>query len=218
MKKMYTTLLCCSLLAGIAKAQNAAIGFAAGTTLSNAKSKIDDETSSSKNKIGFTVGIVSDISIGRNISFHPAIHFTQKGGMEKEAIDGVDYKYTINLNYLEVPLNILFKTNSAKGRFYAGGGPSFALGLSGKAKIEWNGEKEDDDIKFGNGDQDDFKPLDLGINLLTGYQFSNGLFVSVNYNMGLSNLFIDGDSNNYFHNRYLGLRVGYMLKGAKKAK
>lgn len=34
--------------------------------------------------------------------------------------------------------------------------------------------------------------------------------------MSFSNLFSHGDGNNYYHNRYFGLRVGYLLKGKKK--
>jgi len=57
--------------------------------------------------------------------------------------------------------------------------------------------------------------LDFGINLLTGYHFSNGIFISFNYNSGMNNLVVNGDSNHSFKNKYFGLRLGY-TQGKKK--
>jgi len=57
--------------------------------------------------------------------------------------------------------------------------------------------------------------LDFGINLLTRSHFSNGIFISFNYNSGMNNLVVNGDINNSFKNKYFGLRLGY-TQGKKK--
>ncbi|HEY1872039.1 MAG TPA: porin family protein, partial [Chitinophagaceae bacterium] len=197
-------------------AQKATFGFSGGLTMSSYKTKSDGDTYTSKSKTGFTAGFVSDIPLSKSISLQPALQFTQKGGIDKETFDGEDYKMTITFNYLEVPVNIVYKTRSAKTKFYIGAGPSIALGLSGKGKVESGGETVSAKVKFGSGENDDFKGLDAGANMLAGLMFKNGVSISMNYNMGFSNLVIGGDKNNSLHNNYWGLRVGYMLKGKKK--
>jgi hypothetical protein len=53
------------------------------------------------------------------------------------------------------------------------------------------------------------------VSLFSPDHFSNGIFISFNYNSGMNNLVVNGDSNNSFKNKYFGLRVGYM-QGKKK--
>jgi len=118
------------------------------------------------------------------VSFQAAIQFTEKGGISKEPVEGNNNRKTTTFNYLEIPLNILYKIGSPKSRFYIGGGPSVAFGISGKSK-DGVGEYP---ITFGKNNGSEFKRLDLGINLLTGYHFSNGIFISFNYNSGMNNL------------------------------
>ena len=216
MKKIITITIVASVFSTAAFAQKATFGFNGGLTMSNYKTKGDDDTYTSKSKTGFTAGIVTDIPLSKSISFQPALRFTQKGGIEKENFFDEDYKLITTFNYIEVPANIIYKTNSAKTKFYIGAGPSIAFGLSGEGKVESGGESASTKVKFGSGEDDDFKGLDLGANMLAGCMFKNGVSISMNYNMGFSNLFIDGDKDNYLHNRYWSIGLGYMLKGKKK--
>jgi hypothetical protein len=214
MKKIFSLVMITCMFTINAMAQKTTIGFNAGSTLSTYKVKVDNTSSTSDSKFGFSAGMVVDVPISKIVSFQPALEFTQKGG--KENLQG--YKFTTNLNYIEMPLNILFKTNSSKTRFYIGAGPSLAIGLSGKMKFEGDGQSEDADIKFGTGDNDDLKGLDIGANILAGCQFKGGALLSLTYNLGMSNLIIDGDKNNSYKNNYFGLRIGYMLPNVKKHK
>jgi len=136
MKKYFSILLLVFLFVASTYAQQIAIGFNAGAIWATYKLKGSDESATLKAKFGITTGFITDIPIGKKVSFQPAIQFTQKGGMLKDSIQGNKNDHTTTFNYLEFPLNMLYKTSSSKGRFYAGGGPSVALGLSGKSKDE----------------------------------------------------------------------------------
>jgi len=195
------------------KAQKSSLGFTAGTTFASYKAKNESISVTSKTKVGFTAGVISFIALDRHFSFMPALNFTQKGGKLKEQ----SFTDKATFNYLELPLNFVYNTKSAKGKFFIGAGPSFAFGLSGKDKWEDGTEKGSDDIKFGSGDEDDFKAFDAGINFLAGYRFAGGFLIAANYNAGLNNLVntIDGD-NSKMHNRYFGFRIGYMFSTGKK--
>ncbi|MEO8712054.1 MAG: porin family protein [Parafilimonas sp.] len=216
MKKIITlaAVIICILTA--ASAQKARFGFNGGLTLSSYKTKVEGETFTSKSKTGFTAGIFTDVTILKNLSFQPALQYTQKGGVDKESLLGDDYKLTLTMNYLEIPFNFLYKFNSANTRFYIGGGPVLSFGLSGQLKVSAGGEHDKADLHFGKTEDDDLKQVDRGANILAGFEFKSGVSITFNYNMSFSNLVIDGDKNNYFHNGYAGVRLGYVLKEKKK--
>ena len=85
-----------------------------------------------------------------------------------------------NLNYLNVPLMIQFKSD---GGFYGEAGPYVGFLLSGKYKQNVSGVKSESDIK------DYFKSTDLGAALGIGYMMKSGFGIGARYNMGLSNIY-----------------------------
>ena len=216
MKKIITIATAMLVFLTATTAQKATFGFNGGMTSASYKTKADGTTYTSKSRIGFTAGFFTDVSITKKLSFQPALQFTQKGGTDKESLDGSDYKLTLAMDYIEIPFNFLYKFSSSKTTFYIGAGPTLSFGLSGQLKLSADGEHNKADVNFGNSDEDDFKQVDRGADILAGFQFKSGVLIAVNYNMSFSNLVIHGDGENSFHNRYFGLRIGYTLQGKKK--
>jgi len=213
MKKLFFIALVCVTSHFTVKAQNTRFGFTAGTTFNNYKAKADSTNESGKPKTGITIGVLVDIPVSKHFSFQPAVNFLQKRTTDEETPGGGT---RLSVNCIEVPLNFLYNTRGNSGNFFIGAGPSVAIALSGKYKIS------DDvnppvslDVKFGKGDDDNMKRLDMGANFMTGYCFSNGLFLSANYNMGLSNLFPGGSTDGTLKSHYFGIKLGYLLKGKK---
>lgn len=202
MKQKITLLLLATVIVANAFGQKPAIGISAGLSSSSWKATVDDETETLGSRIGFTAGIVAAIPMSSHFSFMPALNYVQKGF--KETMD--DLKIEATLNYLELPLNFVYNRDG----FFVGGGPAISLGLSGKGKSTFNGRTEEEDIEFGGGD-DEMKSTEFSANFLTGYQFKNGFLVSVNYNLGLSNLTNNSVENEKITNRYFGFRIGYMF-------
>jgi hypothetical protein len=215
MKKINCAILtsfCLLTITSFAQKQTSSFGITAGVTLPSYKVKQEGVSLTGKTKAGFTVGVTTAVPLGQNFGFMPALNFTQKGGKVEEEFLGERFTDELTLNYLELPLNFVYNTNSAKGKFFIGAGPSLAFGLSGKDKWESGTEKGSDDIKFGSGEDDDLKAFEAGINVLTGYQFAGGFFIAANYNVGLSNIAIgSGDENGKMHNNYFGFRIGIMF-------
>ncbi|PWU05109.1 MAG: hypothetical protein C5B52_00255 [Bacteroidetes bacterium] len=206
MKKAFFTMALMYGLCAIAFAQNqVAFKINAGISSAMVKSDVDGEKENTKCRIGFTAGVATNIPLGQHLSFEPGLNYLQKGG--KQNVDQA--KYEVVLNYIEMPLNLLYKTSSKSnsGNFFVGAGPSLAYGVSGKIKLEEAGNSESVKIKFGNGDDDDLKALDIGANLIAGYQFKSGFSLCANYNLGLSNSFHNGDGT--WKNNYFGIRMGY---------
>jgi hypothetical protein len=206
MKKLFIfQIALCSLIT--MNAQNARFGITAGTSIASQKYKASGISISGDSKVGFTAGVLADMGVTENFVFQPGLNFTQKGS--KISSNGVTATQT--LNYIELPLNFLYSTTAGSGHFFGGIGPVLGYGISGKA--ESDGETQD--IHFGNSADDDYKPFEFSGNILAGYEFSNGVFVSANYNHGFSNILNGGDSGESAKNSYFGIRLGYKF-GAKK--
>ena len=189
------------------------------------KNTVSNQTTTDKadTKVGVIVGINAEIPIAASFFFRPELNFIQKGGniTETQTFFGVTttYKADITTNYLELPLNLVYKFDG--GGLFAGAGPSIGYGISGKAKTKTttgNSTSEaTQDIKFdgdknANDGKGHLKALDFGANFLVGYQFSNNLFLKANYTLGLSD--IDPEDNSSTKNRGLGFTVGYRFGGA----
>lgn len=206
MKKILSLVtLCITLLSANVHSQKARIGVTAGTTIGTYKIKAESVSITSKAKAGITLGLISDIPLGRSGSFMPALNFVQKGGVLKP--EGV--KDQLTFNYLEVPLNLVYNAKITSGKLFLGAGPSLSMGISGKDKWNAEGSSGSEKIKFGK-DQD-FKRFDAGMNFVSGYVAKSGLIISLNYNYGLSNAIGGNDDGGKFKNRYAGLRIGYFL-------
>ena len=207
---VFTTCYCAG------NAQSTRFGFTAGTVFANYQSKGGGVSENLNSKTGLTAGILVDIPSGKYFSFQPALNFVQKGAKDEETSGGVTYKTKLNINCIELPLNLLYNASGNTGNFFIGAGPSLAFSLSGKTKFEDGTNSTSENIKFGNGDDDDIKGLDLGANVITGYCFPNGLFLSVNYNTGLSNLAPGSSSDVKLTSHYFGIKLGILLKGNGK--
>ena len=213
-KNLFTTFVAIFAMHFLGFSQQPKFGITAGIALANMYAKSDNGSDHGKTKIGLIVGVLGDIPIAAHLSFQPALNFVQKG--TKDQTENVDEKAKINVNYLELPLHILYNTNHKAGNFFAGAGPSFAFALSGKTTVSSGGIEVSDKIKFGNSSDDDLKRFDFGIDFITGYQLSNGFMLAVNYNLGLSNLIPGDTGGSSFKNRYFGIRLGYFFGGTKK--
>jgi len=206
---MRKLLLVCSALVAVitSYAQDAKIGVTAGIAVASQKFKSSGVNISGDSKVGFTAGVLADLGLSENFVFQPGLNFTQKGS--KFTFNGETETQT--LNYIELPLNLLYKTPAGSGSFFGGIGPVLAYGISGKAKA--SGQSAD--IHFGSSDTDDYKAFEFSGNILAGYELPGGFIVVVNYNLGFSNIINNADSGDSGKNRYFGIRLAYLFGVSK---
>ncbi len=202
------------LLTAFSSSGQTTIGLTAGATFSNITIKSSGFSASPKSKTGITAGIFIDVPLSTYFNLQPALNFVQKGYKIKDETGSE----TVNLNYLEVPLNFVYSTK-INGGFFIGAGPSIAFGISGMDKIKFSGGSmpgNNEKVKFGSG-ADEIKPLDFGLNALAGYRLANGLIISGNYNLGLSKINNDDGSGQAgtIKNKYFSIKIGYLF-GSKK--
>jgi len=163
------------------------IGILGGVNLYNLTGKnYDGDKLEFDLKVGFHVGVNVQIPIAPEFYFQPGLLFTTKGGKNTEGEETL----TVNLNYLELPLSLVYKGSLGSGYVYLGFGPYLGYGIGGKIK-----EGDDElDIKFKNkvtADDEEalyLKPLDIGGNVFAGYECKRGIFVQLNTQLGLIDL------------------------------
>lgn len=235
MKKLFL-LLC--LLLGVNQlfAQKINWGVKAGLNSSTmvhpkqSQTATGDYRTIDKRITGYHVGIFSDITF-KNFSVQPALIYTTKGGDSESSsnlysMSGVSQGYMTNkttLHYLELPVNVLYNIPFSTGKFFIGGGPYAAVGLSGKydrtSQVTSNNgggqfttsSASQGTIVFGSN-PGDYRLLDMGLGLLGGVSFKNGLLFSINYSNGLSNI---TRSSVTTKNNVFGFSVGYYLTKSK---
>jgi opacity protein-like surface antigen len=167
--------------------------------------KFDD----AKIKTGFQIGVDYEIGIAPDFYFAPGLVFATKGAKIQEDFLGEEYTSKWGLNYLEVPLNLVYKPVLGTGNLIVNFGPYLGYGIGGKVKAEFGDEDFEEDINFGSGEDDDFKPFDMGANIGFGYQLGMGLSFKLNAQLGLINILPDGDSDNLVKNNGFAFSVGY---------
>jgi len=215
MKKL---LLLVTALIGSASiyAQTISYGIKAGVNFSTFSASIDNISATSKSLTGFHVGGVIDFGFTKSFSIQPGILYSTKGGSSNAVDDGSQAvgasASKVTFNYLEIPVNFLYRASVRKGSVFIGGGPYVAFGLSGSAPFTDNNgptTNQTQAIHFGSG-LDEIHNPDFGINFIGGYQFTSNVTLSVQYGLGLQNL--SNDSAVRIHNQALGFSLGYFFK------
>ncbi|MEQ1798140.1 MAG: porin family protein [Lacibacter sp.] len=219
MKKSLTFTAALIISTVAVKAQSPRFGFNSGIAIANVAIKYDDEKEKADYRIGLNIGMMVDIPAGHNFSVQPGINYVQKGLRQKETDGNYSMESNLLLNYLEIPLNLVYKAPVKKGHLFIGAGPSAGFALKGKARSTSSDgqyvDKEEYKIEIGNKDEDDLKPFELSLNILGGYEFSSGIQVAVNYNRSINNL-VPGDAGSAsFRNSYFGIKVGYLIRNRK---
>jgi hypothetical protein len=204
-KKLHTLILLFSLAATVnmANAQTK-VGVKAGMNFSNVRLNEENESKANTQSIpGVVLGLTVDIPVACDFYIQPAIQYSRKGYKQKTGgFYGTATNFKVNVSYVEVPVNILYKPCVGTGRLLIGAGPYIAYGMGGKWKSD--NRVVMGDISIGNtgdvifrndamdgGDINSYiygKRLDYGLNFLAGYEFFRKLSFQLGGQLGLANL------------------------------
>jgi hypothetical protein len=232
MKSLFTGLLGLATVTLAAPAAEAQISFGPRIGANFADFSYYTESSdvpNSQMRLGAQAGVAANIGFG-NLAFQPALLYSQKGyrvDLEDSRLNRFStYQEELRLNYLEVPLNVVYNSGETSGlQVFAG--PYFGLALSGKKKEEGkvttgniNASFEGKyDIEFADQAGTDntklyYRRLDLGATFGVGYK-AGPMQAQLGYGIGISNL-IPNDRNNdeprdKIRNRNLQLGLTYFF-------
>ncbi len=235
MKRVCTTVATCLFLAIITHAQQYRIGMLGGVHQSKVLENADiPGWDSLKNKYsprtGMHFGFIANMPFrtGSNVYFQPGIIFTNKGRKFAARYDTtVSQTLYVNasefVNYLEVPLNVLYKFRLGKtAKFLIGAGPYGSFFYTGKLKVETvskNGdytvdENKDPDVGDGPGK---YAVFDYGVNGVAGFEFGR-LFLTANYSRGLKDFYKPQNYTATYKHEVLGITAGVFIDKLGKQK
>jgi hypothetical protein len=194
-------------------------GVKAGLNLSNMLAKDNDKTYSKDFKMnpGFHVGATAEFPISGMFSFETGLLLSTKGYKYSEKETNYEYKETLNLLYLDIPLTAKATFDVGSVKIYGAVGPYLGLGLSGKGKYEETGDgtttKDTETVKWGSdADKDDYKRLDFGLVVGAGVVI-NSIQIGVSYGLGLANISSYTEDGAKINNKVLGISLGYRFGG-----
>jgi hypothetical protein len=131
--------------------------------------------------ITFQVGGVAEFDLAENVGLQTGLMLVGKGFKIED--EDFDAKASTNPIYLQIPVLILYKQEM----FYVGGGPYVGFGVFGNSKEEFGGEEDSESLNFGNGEDDDFAPLDFGLQFEGGVILNGNIRLGLGYGLGLTN-------------------------------
>ena len=180
----------------------------------------------------FHAGLFSEINISKNTNWaiQPALLYTNKGRKFSKSYDStksfINDTSSINaswkINYLELPVNIIYRIPlTKKVRFILGGGPYVSLNLNSKTEYEIlnaSGERESFNNKMATGDAvNKYQKLNWGISALAGFDFNDRLMLTANYSRSMSD-FYTADYGGSFKHQLWGGTVVIWLTASKTTK
>jgi hypothetical protein len=203
----HTLLLTLFIVTSCANKAQAQFGIQAGAVgILGEAFPTDDGLDKLGGAMGYTGGLFFNARISESLVIQPSVNWLNKQWKD-ELDDGVDITETlVSLNYIEVPVQLVFKKQKASG-FFIGAGPSLLYGISGTRTVTVNGDESSTEYTFGTEEgQED--PLTIAINGMIGYSFGR-IHLHLNYSQGLTN---QADENkNKGNESHLALRLGYIF-------
>jgi len=141
--------------------------------------------------MGYHAGVNVQIPIAPQFYFQPGLMFSVKGA--KNTYSSITS--TTKLNYIEMPLNMVYKASLGNGFVMLGFGPYLGYGIGGKVTTTGGSLSLDQDVEFKNvvetGDNlttPYYKAFDAGANIFFGYEMAGGLFVQLDTQFGMLNI------------------------------
>jgi Outer membrane protein beta-barrel domain len=164
------------------------------------------------------IGGIVDFGLNRKGYIQTGIYLTRKGQSRSFSFYTSDtlnkaVDQTLTINYLEVPLNLLYKTGiQGKGRFSLGLGATASYIIGGRDKYRAygyiNGGPIEEDVNVKITERKPLAMFDLGVNLVGGYEFPTGLFVRAFFTTGVKDIGLGSEIDK---NRVWGITAGYFF-------
>jgi outer membrane protein OmpA-like peptidoglycan-associated protein len=175
---------------------------------------------------GYQLGIIVEVPIGqKGFFFQPALTYITKGrqydrnndSLTTLLSDTIYNKATLNLSYIEIPLNLTYKislTPIHRNYFFISAGPYVSFFYSGNITTQSLTQTpeqyftESNPLTVGKG-PDTYKTVDIGLNGKAGFELGN-FMLSAYFSRGLTN-FYHAAYPGTFHNQVFGASLGIWL-------
>jgi OOP family OmpA-OmpF porin len=231
MKKMAAALLFCCLILVINGKAQLRTAIAGGAQMAsvpgNSSPQWDTLNHNYTSRAGFHFGLIAEAPFfkSNNLYFRTGMIYSNKGRKFSSTFDTSSAVSSIKgrqfVNYMEIPINIVYKKDiGKKTKFVIGGGPYVSFLFSGRETMNTiysNGvvdRNENTSLKIPRS-QGKYKNVDAGVNAFAGAEFGR-LFVNANFSKGLSEFYQTYNNTGSFKHQVVGVTVGFFLSSEKR--
>jgi hypothetical protein len=138
----------------------------------------------------FYGGVFVDVPLVKTDNFYlrPQLLYMGMGGQTPELLDyngnAIAVKTQYSLNYLDVPLQLLYSPTLTFGKPWIGAGLYAGMLLSGTQKSGYNSSS----LLIGDSQNDDIKRYDFGFNLTAGLTLKCHVLIGADFQQGLTRI------------------------------
>ncbi len=166
--------------------------------------------------LGYHFGVNLQLPVCPDFFFQPGLLYSKKGAKTSS----VSSSSTTSIDYIEMPLNMVYKSALGKGFIMLGFGPYVAYGINGQVKTTGDSPTIENKVEFKNivglNDPLDvpyYKAFDAGANVFFGYEMANNIFCQLNTQLGLLKINSEysefADDKSSVKNTGFGFSAGY---------
>lgn len=187
------------------KSKDVTFGLKGGLNIANCN-VTGDGSPSTKSLTNFHIGSFVEIKLNDKIAFQPELLYSVQGFKFDQVVDVegdlYDTRNTLKFGYINIPLMMKYYPDA---KFYLEAGPQigFLTSANIEVSIPFVGSAEED-VK------ESFNSIDFGLNFGAGYDISDKVFLSLRYNLGLSNIAdTEPGDNSKIKNSVFQISLGY---------
>jgi opacity protein-like surface antigen len=201
MKKIFTILTVVALTTTISSAQvqwGATVGLNMANVSYSGSGDMDTDM-----RLGIRLGVTADITLSDAMSLNTGLIYSVKGfSNEVEVFNYSSYNVSkvdadVSFNYLEIPLHVSFAVSDVVS---LKAGPYLGIFMGGTQTLDGDSESMDDD---------GFNAMDIGLTLGTSFNVSEVISIDAGYQMGLTQLDEDGESDLTNSNILIGMTYSF---------
>jgi hypothetical protein len=201
------------------------VGIEAGVGFNSLRGSMHGSELHSSLRPALRAGIVAEEPISDALAFQYGAFYSARGGniAFTNAFDdnGIPVRQETNgyirVDYLEVPLSLLYqKRNANDSRIVVGGGPYIAVAFGGLIGFDRDFHSNGNTKRFSAlmpasiGEDEDFRRFDAGLQLHAGYEILKGIYARGRATYGLVD--INPTPTGEMKNMGFALTLGYMIR------
>ena len=161
-------------------------------------------------KLGLNLGLITDLTISKNISLQSELLYTQRGGNFKTERINISEEYNAKLGYVSMPVTLVGKLDVKGAYLVAGAGVYLEKLIFSSYSFSSNGVNiESGPLKVGtNMYTDQMKPWNAGVKLKAGFELKKGMYCVAFYDISTTDLNPQFTIN---RNKTFGVQLGYIF-------
>lgn len=200
------------------------VGIRGGYINTGLESADNNVAPPTKNANSWQVGLYTNVPLFRNGYLQPGLNYIVKGAKLDYLTSHPNNVLTsgvtrLNLQYLELPVHIVYKVPIGIGNFVLGAGPYVAYSTGARYKVvAYNNDKQVESSFqrvnfdatpniFGTGV--DLQRWDAGLSFIGGIELNSSVTLNAHYGYGMVD--IDRSGHNSYKNRYWGISLGFFF-------